>query len=63
VNVDDVGSRENVVHNKEKNYPTASMKPWEFKHHLGKCLPRNLWRENPLITLGLEALMNLHLQG
>ena len=36
----------NVVHNKD--YPTATMKPWEFKHR-GK-MPEKFVEENPLIT-------------
>ncbi len=36
----------NVVHNKD--YPTATMKPWEFKHR-GQ-MPAKFMEENPLIT-------------
>src|SRR3979409_1507644 len=36
----------NVVHNKD--YPTANMKPWEFKH--GGHMPEKFRGENPLIT-------------
>src|SRR6476660_4228698 len=36
----------NIVHNKD--YPTANMRPWEFKHR-GK-MPEKFVEENPLIT-------------
>ena len=36
----------NVVHNKD--YPTATMAPWEFPHR--KEMPRKFVEENPLIT-------------
>ncbi|HEV9038772.1 MAG TPA: GMC family oxidoreductase N-terminal domain-containing protein, partial [Puia sp.] len=36
----------NVVHNKD--YPTATMSPWEFPHR--KEMPRKFVDENPLIT-------------
>jgi len=36
----------NVVHNKD--YPTATMAPWEFPHR--KQMPEKFVKENPLIT-------------
>src|SRR6201990_3589115 len=36
----------NVVHNKD--YPTATLRPWEFKHR-GQ-MPAKFMEENPLIT-------------
>lgn len=36
----------NVVHNKD--YPTATMAPWEFPHR--KQMPESFMKENPLIT-------------
>lgn len=36
----------NVVHNKD--YPTANLHPWEFKHRLR--MPRKFLEENPLIS-------------
>ena len=38
----------NVVHNKD--YPTATMNPWEFKHR-GQMTEKFI-EENPLITQG-----------